>query len=97
MDFCNVARLEPRKPRSFQIHHALSTRANARTCKTIDVIFAIRMARHLRKHFRNRRRLHLVLGRKAAAIPDIEICRIEVHLQKELAFGLTATFNTALA
>ena len=97
MDFGNVACLKTGKPRGFQIHHALCARAHAWTCKTVDIVLTIRMASHLSKQSRNRRGFHLVFRRKTAAIENLKIGRFQSHFLKELAFCLTATFNTALA
>ena len=97
IDFCDKACLETGKPDGVQVLHALCTRANTWACKAVDIIFTFRVPCHFRKHVRHSRRLHLVFGRKATAIPHVKISRVQIHFQEELAFGFTAPFNTSLA
>ena len=95
--FANKARLESGKPGVGQIQHALAAGTDSRARKAVDIKATLGVASHLRQQIRLGRRLHLVLGRKTATVPDFKVRRIDSHFGEELHFCGTATFDATHA
>ena len=95
VDFADKASLESSEPGVRQIKHALAAGTDSGARKTVDVVAALGVARHLGKQLGLGRRLHLVLGRKSATVPDFEVSRIDPHFGKEFHFHRAAAFDTS--
>ena len=97
VDFGNVACLEARKPGVQKRLHALAARTDTRARKRIDVVLALRVARHLGKHLRFDRWFEFVFSGKPATVVNFEPAGIKPHFGEEPAFELFAVFYTAHA